>query len=150
MSAMANVTVFDGATTPAGHVLGPICVTRDKGVVKAEFREAITSLPAYAQTTAVLSLERLKSGVYKVEARVAVPVMEAVAGQNSSGYTAAPKVAYTNSLVCTGWFHERSTISDRRLARQIMTNLMGNISSSVTPVSSGFVPELFDQLIAPT
>jgi len=150
MSNIANITVFDGAATPVTHTLVPLSVTREKGVVKAEWREQVASLPAYAQITTSQTIEKMKSGVYKVETRVAVPVMESVSGQNAAGYTAAPKVAYINQLVCTGWFHERSTISDRRLARQLLVNFMGNISTTVAAATTGFAPELFDQLVAPT
>jgi hypothetical protein len=150
MSNIASLTVFDGAATPVSHTLLPISVTREKGVVKAEWRESITTLPAYAQITASMTIEKMKSGVYKTETRVNVPVMESIAGQNAAGYTAAPKVAYTNQFVMTGWNHERSTIADRRLARQIAINLAGNISTTVTAATAGFAPELYDQLVAPT
>jgi len=150
MSNIANIVAFDGAATPVSHTLVPLSVTREKGIVRAEWRETLASLPAYAQITASQTIEKLKSGVYKVETRVAVPVMESISGQNAAGYTAAPKVAYINQLVCTGWFHERSTINDRRLARQMLLNVLGNISTSVVPASAGFAPELYDQLVAPT
>lgn len=150
MSAIANIIAFDGAATPVSHTLVPLSVTREKGIVKAEWREQTASLPAYAQVTASVVIERLKSGVYRTETRVAIPVMESVSGQNAAGYTAAPKVAYTNQLVCTGWFHERSTITDRRLARQLLVNILGNISTSVAAATAGPAPELFDQLVAPT
>jgi hypothetical protein len=97
-----------------------------------------------------MTLERLKSGVYKVEQRVVVPVMESISGQNSAGYTAAPKVAYENQTVFTGWFHERSDITGRRLSRQLGINIAGSVATSVTPVTTGPLPELFDLLTAPT
>lgn len=150
MSAIANITVFDGAATPVSHTLVPVSVTRDKGLVKAEWRESALGVPAYAQITASMTIEKMKSGVYKVEQRVNVPVMESISGQNAAGYTAAPKVAYTNQVVTTGWYHERSDIAGRRLARQLAINLSGNIATSVTPLATGPLPELFDLLVAPT
>jgi len=150
MANIANITVFDGASTPVSHTLVPISVTRDGQKVTAEWRELLASLPAYAQVSAVMTTERLKSGVYKVDIRVAVPVMESVSGQNAAGYTAAPKVAYTNTLVTTGYFHERSTITDRRLARQMLVNLLGNVSTTVAAATTGFAPDLLDSLVAPT
>lgn len=150
MSNIASITVFDGAATPVSHILAPVSVSRDKGVVKAEWRELNPAIPVYAQVTATMTIEKMKSGVYKTETRVAVPVMETVTNQNAAGYTAAPKVAYTNQVVTTGWFHERSTINDRRLARQLMTNILNNVSTSVAPSAAGFAPELYDQLIAAT
>lgn len=150
MSALANITVFDGAATPVSHTLTAISVVKEKGVVKAEWRENIASLPVYAQIRATASLERLRSGVYRVEFRTVVPVMETVTNQNAAGYTAAPKVAYENTVVSIGYFHERSDITGRRLVRQLATNIMGNITTSVTPVATGVLPELFDLLTAPS
>jgi hypothetical protein len=150
MSAIAAITVFDGAATPVSHTLTPISVTRKVEEVEALWREVLASVPAYAQVRASMKMSQSKTGVYKVEVRVVVPVMEAILNQNAAGYTAAPKVAYENTLVLTSFFHQRSTVTDRRLARQILVNLLGNISTSVAPVSTGPAPELIDQLIAPT
>lgn len=97
-----------------------------------------------------MTLETLKSGVVKSETRVEVPVMESISGQNAAGYTAAPKVAYTHTVVFTGWHHERSDVAGRRLARQLLVNLGNNISTSVAAATAGFLPELVDQLVAPT
>lgn len=150
MSAIANITVYDGAATPVSHTLVAISVTREKNRVVAEYRENLTGVPVYAQVRCTMTLEKLASGVYKVESRVAVPVMEAVSGQNSAGYTAAPKVAYENTVVTTGYFHERSDAAGRRLARQLAVNIDGNISTSVAAATTGPLPELFDLLVAPT
>lgn len=150
MSAILPITVFDGAATPVAHTLVPISVSRMGAEVSAEWREVLASVPAYAQVRCSLKLSPLKSGVHKAEFKVVVPVMEAILNQNAAGYTAAPKVAYENTISAIGFFHPRSTVTDRRLARQILVNLMGNISTTVTPVSAGFVPELVDQLVAPT
>jgi len=150
MSQIANITVFDGAATPVSHTLVAVSVTREKGKVTALWRESLSSLPVYAQIYVTMSIETLKSGVYKVEQRTVVPVMEAILNQNAAGYTAAPKVAYENTVITTGYFHQRSDIAGRRLARQMAVNIDGNISTSVAPVTTGPLPELFDQLIAPT
>lgn len=150
MSAISDITVFDGAATPVSHVLKAISVTRANNEVVAEWRENLPSVPVYAQVRATSKMSKLKSGVYKTELRVAVPVMESVSGANSSGYTAAPKVAYENTVVVTGFYHERSDAVSRRLARQLAVNLCGNIATSVVPVTTGMLPELFDTLVAPT
>lgn len=150
MSAIANITVFDGAATPVSHTLVAISVTRKDSEVTALWREMLASVPAYAQVRCEMKIATLKSGVWKTERRVVVPVMEAVLNQNAAGYTAMPKVAYENTYVNTGFFHPRSTVTDRRLGRQLGVNIDGNISTSVTPLSTGPLPELVDQLVAPT
>lgn len=150
MATMADITVYDGATTPVAHVLKTVSVTRKDDVIEALWRENLPSVPVYAQVTLTMRLSRLKSGVYRVESKVEVPVMEAISGQNAAGYTAAPKIAYVNTVNTIGLFHERSDANGRRLVRQMAINIDGNISTSVTPATSGPLPDLFDLLVAPT
>jgi len=152
MSAQANIVAFDGAATPVSHTLVPIGVKMDPktGEIVASWREALTTVPVYAQVRFTLSYKRLPSGVYRVARVTEVPVMESVSGVNSSGYTAAPKVAYTNTEQHVGFFHERSTVVDRRLCRQLAINIDGNISTSVAAATAGFVPELVDLLAVPS
>ena len=149
MSAQANIVAFDGAATPVTHTFVPVSAAKDpkSGELIATWREALATVPAYAQITVETRQKRMASGVYRVATVVSVPVMEAVSGQNAAGYTAAPKVAYVNTMQIVGYFHERSTIAERRLARQLAVNIAGSIATSVTPVQTGPVPELIDQLV---
>lgn len=144
MSAIANITVFDGAATPVSHTLVAQSVNTEKGVTIAEWREQIATLPLEAQVSCTLTKKVLPSGVAQVTARVSVPVMESVSGNNAAGYTAAPKVAYVDSYTLTGYMHPRSTITSRRLARQIMANLLNNVSTTVAAATTGPLPEAFD------
>jgi hypothetical protein len=151
MAQQANITVFDGAATPVSHTLVGEGVQRlVDGSLQASWKESLTGVPDYAQIRAIATKKKLKSGVYAVAFRVEVPVMESISGQNSAGYTAAPKVAYVDTTELRGFYHERSLVTGRRLSRQMAVNLGGNISTSVAPVTTGFLPELFDQLIQAT
>jgi len=149
MSAQANIVAFDGAATPVTHTFVPFSSAKDPklGELVADWREALSTVPAYAQITVQTRQRRLPTGVYQMSIIVAVPVMEAVSGQNAAGYTAAPKVAYTNTVKVIGFFHERSTIAERRLARQLAVNIAGSVATSVAPVTTGVSPELLDQII---
>lgn len=151
MAQIADITVYDGAATPVSHTLRAIqSQTNPSGVVEAVYREMLSGTPVYANVQATLRLKHLNSGVTRVDAEVAVPVMEAIGSQNAQGYTAAPRVAYVNRIVVTGYFHQRSTVTDRRIAKQIAANLLNNVSTSVVAASSGPVPDLFDSLVPPT
>jgi hypothetical protein len=150
MSAIADITVYDGASTPVSHTLTSVSVTRNGGAIEALWRENASGVPVDASISAAVKLQQLKSGVYKTDLRVQVPVMESISGQNAAGYTAAPKVAYVNTVQVTGFFHERSDSDGRALVTQIAANLLNNISTSVAAPSAGPVPELFQTLVAPT
>jgi len=150
MSAIANLVAFDGAAVPVSHTLLPVSVTREKGVVRADWREGLAGVPTYAQVRAFSTLELLKSGVYRCEHRTIVPVMESISGQNAAGYTAAPKVAYENTVSMIAFTHQRADVTGRRLVRQLALNIGGGVTASVAPVTVGPAPELFDLLVSPT
>jgi hypothetical protein len=92
----------------------------------------------------------LKSGVRKVEWKVVVRVMEAILNQNAAGYTAAPKVAYEDTHMWVSYFHPRSTVTSRRLSRQLLVNISGNITTSVAASNSGPFSEAIDYIVGPT
>lgn len=151
MAAIAAITVFDGAATPVSHTLNAISVvSQSSGVVTALWRENLAATPAYANISFEMKMEPLNSGVYRNSAVVKVPVMEAILNQNAQGYTAAPKVAYENRFSAQSLCSPRSTVTDRRIARQILTNLLNNISTTVAAATSGPVPDLFDSWVMVT
>ena len=150
MSQLANIVAFDGASTPVSHTLvGEEVARQPDGSIVAKYKESLAGVPDYAQVRITLSKRKLASGVYRVSVRGEVPVMESISGQNSSGYTAPPKVAYVDTSENVGFFHERSIQTGRRLVRQLVVNVMGNISTSVAAATTGPASELFDQLIMP-
>lgn len=150
MSAIANLVAFDGASTPVSHTLAAVAVSREKDKVIAEWREALSGVPVTAQVRATTTIQRLKSGVYRTEVKVEVPVQETISNQNAAGYTAAPKIAYVNTIQVIGFFHERSDVTGRRLARQLAVNIANGVVGTVTPTTGGPAPELMDQLISAT
>jgi len=151
MSAITNLQAYDGAATPVSHTLVPVSVARDaKGKVTALWREQLASVPVDAQVRASASLERSPSGVSRAELTAVVPIQEVVTGSNSSGYSAAPKVAYENTMRTIGFFSNRSDIAGRRLCRGLHQNILAGLTGTQAIVTTGPSPELFDQLISPT
>lgn len=150
MSAISSLTYYDGAGTPVAHTLAPVSVSREKTDILAEWREQLSTVPVDAQVRLTARLTTLKTMVRKVELRLVVPVMETVTNANAAGYTAAPKVAYENTVVITGFFHPRSDIAGRRLVRQMAANVLNHNTATLTPNTTGPGPELFDQLINAT
>lgn len=151
MAAIASITVFDGAATPVSHTLVAESISREAdGTLVASWKEALTSVPDYAQIKVTGKKKRLPTGITRSSFRVEVPVMESVSGVNSSGYTAAPKVAYIDTVEIVNYASDRSTVEGRRLVRQLAINLAGNVSTTVTPSTAGPVPNAFDTLVFPT
>lgn len=151
MTAIANIVAFDGAGTPVTHTLVPMGITSESdGSRVATWKESLAGVPDYAQIRFTQKMRKLPSGVFRLSARTDVPVMEAINAQNSSGYTAPPKVAYTDANENVTYAHERSVVTGRRLCRQLHLNILGSVSTSVAPVTTGPVPELVDQLLMPT
>jgi len=149
MSAQANVTAFDGAATPVVHTLLPVGASRTvDGTLLADWAERIAALPLDAQVQLSTRKRKLKNGQEQVSLSVKVPVMEAVSGQNSAGYTAAPSIAFEDLIVITGYFSPRSAETNRRLAMQLAANIFGGVSTSVTPVTAGPAAELFQKGIS--
>lgn len=151
MAQQAAITVFDGATTPVSHVLQPVDnkVLKD-GTRLAIWRENNAAIPVQAQARIELYQRELPSKVVETRAVAIVPVMESVSGQNASGYTAAPKVAYEDRAELRIMSHSRSTVTSRRLCKQILLNFANNIATTVAPVSAGVVDEAGIQLFMPT
>jgi len=147
MAQQASITVFDGATPPVSHVLVPVDnKTLPDGTRLAVWRENIASLPAVAQVRLEQRQRTLKSGTVETRTRVIVPVMESISGQNASGYTAAPKVAYEDSHEDVSYAHPRSTSAGRNLAKQILRNLGNNVAVTTPAVTAGV---LYDAHVAP-
>jgi hypothetical protein len=150
MSAMADLIAFDGAPTPISHTFKPVSVSREKGLITALWREQVTSLPLVAQGSVLMKLNQLPSKIWRTSIRIGIPVMESVSGQNAAGYTAAPQVAYDDTVEIVGFFHERSSILNHRIVRGLAYNILAGFTTSNALPVVGPAPELVDGLIAPT
>lgn len=149
MSAPANIVAFDGAATPVTHTFVPIGNETDPILKekKAFWREAILTVPEEAQVRVSSSSRKLKNGKTRVAITVEVPLMETAVAQNASGYTAPPKVADVDTAQLILYTGTRSTIASKRLIRQLLLNIAGNVSTSVAPITTGMAPEALDQNI---
>jgi hypothetical protein len=150
MAVQAAVTVFDGNSTPTSHTFSPVGVRLRGDVWEALWRENFSGVPVDACPRLSITMQRLKSGLTRVGVRFEVPVMESISGQNSGGYTAAPKVAYTTVSELNEYVHGRSSNVDRRLARMLPINFGNNVSTSVAASATGFVTDAIDNLLMPS
>lgn len=149
MAAIADVTVYDGEASPLPHVFYADHVEYTGNDLVALWVEKVAGVPEYAQGTLTLSRKKVSSGMLRIACRVNLPVMESVSGQNLSGYTAAPKVAYTDSNEDVQWVHPRSLQQGRQNTRTIVRNLLTGTNASQTPISAGLLYDAMCRLVFP-
>lgn len=151
MASQAPITVYDGAATPVLHTLIAIETKQLKdGTDYSLWREYNPNLPTEACVHAELRQRELPSGVLETRFRVVTPVMESVSGANAAGYTAAPKVAYTETDEWVKYSHPRSTGVVRNVNSQMLRNLMNNVSASAPAIMAGVAYEAIIQQVTPS
>lgn len=150
MPSIANITAFGGESTPISHTFTAEEIEKTVSAWVAKWKEVSLTTPEYALTRVTARITTSKEGVKRIAVRVSLPVMESVSGQNSSGYTAPAKVAYEETAEFVMYAHPRSTVANRRLVRQMLVNIVGNVQTSVAADTGGQLTQLFDQQIKPT
>jgi hypothetical protein len=125
MAAMTNLLVKDDGT-PTEFTLVPVTDTPNPF-----WRAAVANVPVDGQPRLTLSSEKVKSGDYKVTAKLEVPVMETLgASGTSAGYVAPPQVAYVNTGIFTLFCSARSTTADRANVVRMLTGIVQGASST--------------------
>jgi len=133
--AFAPITINDGQTTPVGHTFD----TLDHGNDNWTWRETgTTSLLGAGPVT--LARLKVKGGqLEKWRIKVYMPALETATGQNSDGYTAGPKLAYSLTSVMDFIMPMRSTAQQRKDIRAYAYNLLNQVQF-YTPVQEGVAP----------
>lgn len=158
MGAMTNILVKDDATSPIEITLIPITDTPIPF-----WRGNVAGVPLEGQVRLYMSVEKLKSGAYKVTRKLEVPVMETLgASGTSAGYVAPPKVAYVNTSIHTMFIDARSVLADRanllKLALGVdqgassttATGVLANTAAGDAFKNSVLVgPQFFTSLVVP-
>lgn len=129
MPAMTNILVKDDATAPKEWTFNPIS---DTPAPNWRANDAALSLAGQPRFSA--SVELLKSGDWKVTAKLEIPVMETLGASGAAtGYVAPQAVAYTNTAIYTQFVSARSTRGDRaNLLRMMVGFLQGATSTTAT------------------
>jgi hypothetical protein len=120
MTALTSVTINDGKGTPVAHVYEPV-----QRVPSIKWREELPDLPVAGQGSISLNLTQA-GDVYKLRGTVDLPIMEEALSANSSGYTAAPKVAHTVRGDITLFAHVRSTSDQRKDVIALFQNFLAD------------------------
>jgi len=126
MSAMTNILVKDDASTPVEFTLKPITDNPNP-----QWRSMIANVPLAGQIRFSSDVVQVKSGDWKISAKLEVPVMETLgASGTSAGYVAPPKVAYVDTIIMTMFANARSTSADRANLLKMMTGIIQGASST--------------------
>lgn len=158
MPNMTNILVKDDATAPKEWTLIPITDTPNP---LWQARDA--GIPLAGQPRYIQSAEQVKSGDWKLTAKLEVPVMETLgASGSSSGYVAPPAVAYVCTAIFTVFAPPRSTTADRANLLKMMVGIMqGATSTTATGTlantaagdawknSAAFGPQFFINVVVP-
>lgn len=124
MSAIGNLVINDGATTPVAHTLNPISAG-----LNSFWRDSVATLPIAGQVTVrLIAKPDSGSGLNKVKLIVDVPSLEVITGTSTqSGYQAPPKTAYSNKVVIDFILPSRGTVQNRKDALSLLKNALANI-----------------------
>lgn len=158
MPAMTNILVKDDAAAPKEWTLLPVSDTPNPN-----WRANDAALPLAGQPRLWQSVEQVKSGDWKITAKLEVPVMETLGASGAAtGYVAPQQVAYVTTAIFTMFCSPRSTIADRantlKLAIGIIqgataTTATGTLANTTAgdgwKNSTAFTPQLFTNLVVP-
>lgn len=120
MADIANIAIQDGKATPLTHTFTPI-----RSGLDSSWRTTDPALPLIGQEVISVKFKKTGSGVNIVTVGLDLPALETATGANSSGFTAAPKVAYINRVKVEFLLPERGTASQRKDLRILLQDLVG-------------------------
>lgn len=124
MSAIANIVINDGQTTPASHTFAPVTIDA-ASVAKWADRSGGISV-GFPQLTYSLKNPSKDSKAYKLTAKVVLPVLEQTSPSTSTGIQPAPTVAYNLVANVELVLPERSTLQDRKNLLAYVRNYLAN------------------------
>ena len=119
MAQIADIVISDGAATPVAHIFTPVATSP-----KAIYREGISNLPLVGQGQAMIGGGVPGAALQRVKLTLALPALETATGANADGYTAAPKVAYTNTVQVEFLLPSRGTAQQRQDLRVMLSNML--------------------------
>lgn len=114
MTALANIVINDGASTPVAHTFAP--VTTDGFI--AQLKERVGVPVAYPALSASVRPPVKGGDVYKERLTLSLPVTAVVSGVTT--------VDYVNSVNIEFLLSERSTAQNRKDLRVMAANLLGH------------------------
>lgn len=124
MSAIASMTINDGAATPVAHTFAPVNID-SAGVAKWADRSGGIAL-GYPVISESLRTPNKASRNYKAMFKVVVPVLEVTSPSTSTGIQPAPTKAYDLIATVEIVMPERSSLQERKNLSAYVKNFLAN------------------------
>jgi len=117
------MTLNDGQTTPVAHTFVPLSHAANEYV----WRESgVSSVLAAVVVSLVFLKVKGNASLEKIRLKTTVPALETATGNNSDGYTAAPKLAYSLVSIQDFIMPLRATQQQRKDVVAYARNLAAN------------------------
>ena len=110
MSAIANIVVNDGQTTPVAHTFNPHL---QEGGLSVWLDKVSGIVAGYIKAICRVNSDVVDSDVNRIKFSVELPTLETLA-PNSSGFTPGPTVAYVSRAVIEYIVPKRATAQERK------------------------------------
>jgi hypothetical protein len=118
MAAITALTLPNGEASPVTKTFTPMDCTSALATWTDRSSGISIGMPTITQSLTV------GGDVNKVIAKVVLPILEAVAGDDENGFTPAPKVAYTLTAKLEMVLPARSTLAQRKDLTAFIYNLV--------------------------
>lgn len=123
MGVFASIWLDNGEAVPVNHHFDPNTLT---GTVSTFADRSGGISVGYPNITIMTSVPSKTSRLYKVRAKIVLPVLETVTASTYNGITPAPTKAYDLTAVAEFFLPERATLAQRKDIRAFMSNLLAN------------------------
>lgn len=127
MANMANIVVYDDATTPVAYTFVP-----QEAMPNPLWVEQSSTKSKNAKARISQSRATQKNGYDRRLHKVELPIMEQPTGGTSSGFVAPPEIAHTVTLQLSGFIHPRATNTDVANAAKMLINSFLGIATAGT------------------
>lgn len=118
MAAFAPIVLADGKATPVNHTFDPSSINAD-GLARWTDRSGGIAV-GYPVITHLVKSPTKGSSVYRVTAKVVLPILEITSPATSTGIQPAPTKAYDLIFTVEAVLPERSTLGDRKDANAFL------------------------------
>lgn len=124
MAAIATVTLADGQTTPVNHSFAPVRIDAN-GV--ASFADRVGGIAlGFPIVTQSLRAPTKTSRAYKLQIKVATPILEVTSPSTSTGIQPAPTKAYDLIANLEIVLPERSSLAERKNLAAYLKNYLAH------------------------